>query len=128
MQRVSAFQKNNPKGIKYLTLLRLNFIHLRDDKFKHSFQDTINPLCTCRLEEETVNHFILHCPYYNNEPQILLASISSIQSSTLDHNDNNIAKILLYGPDSLRKTQNTSVLNTTMQFLISSNRLEEQLY
>ena len=60
----SIFQCHNPKGIKYLTRLRVNFSHLRDHKFKHSFQDTINPLCTCSLEAETTIHFKLHCPYY----------------------------------------------------------------
>ena len=33
----TIFQCHNPKGIKYLTRLRVNFSHLRDRKFKHSF-------------------------------------------------------------------------------------------
>ena len=61
----SIFQCHNPKGIKYLTRLRVNFSHLRDHKFKNSFQDTIHPLCSCSLEAEII-HFILHCPYYEN--------------------------------------------------------------
>ena len=40
----SVFQCHNPKGVKYLTRLRVNFSHLRGLKFKHSFQDTISPL------------------------------------------------------------------------------------
>ena len=104
------------------------FSHLRDHKFKHSFQDTINPLCTCSLEAETTNHFILHCPYYENERHILLATIRGIKSSILDQNDNNIIKTLLYGHDILSETQNSSILDATMECLISSNRLEEQVY
>ena len=46
----STFQCNNPKGIKYLARLLVNFGLLRDRKFKYSFQDTVNPLCTCNLE------------------------------------------------------------------------------
>ena len=117
----SIFQCHNPKGMKYLTRLRVNISHLPHHKFKHSFQDTINPLCTCSLEAETTIHFILHCPYYENERHILLASIRSIKSSIL-------VKTLLYGLDRLSETQNTSILNATMDFLISSNRFEEQLY
>ena len=41
----------------------------------HWCLNTINPLCTCSLEAETTNHFILHCPYYENERHIPLASI-----------------------------------------------------
>ena len=124
----SIFQCHNPKGIKYLTRLRVSFSHLRDHKFKKSFQDTINLLCTCSLEVETTNHLILHCPYYENERRILLASICSIKSSILNQNDNNIVKTLLYGLDSLSETQNRSILNATMEFLTFFNRFEEQLY
>ena len=111
----NIFQCHNPKGIKYLTGLRVNFSHLRDPKFKDPFQ-------------ETTIHFILHCPYYENEHHILLPSIRSIKSSILDQNDNNIVKALLYRLDSPSETQNASILNATMEFLISSNRFEEQLY
>ena len=122
------FRCHNPKGIKYLTLLWVNFSHLHDHKFKNSFQDTINPLCTFSLEAETTNHFILHCPYYQNKRHILLATIRSIKSSLLDQNDDNILETLLYGLNSLSETQNTSTVNATMEFLISSNLFEEQLY
>ena len=101
----SIFQCHNPNGMKCLTLLRVNFSHLRDHKFKHSFQGIFNPLYTCSLEAETLNHFILHCPYYENERHVLLASIRSIKSSILDQNDDNIVKILLYGVDSLSETE-----------------------
>ena len=37
-------------GIKLLTRLRLGLSHLRQHKFNHNFQDTINPLCPCSLE------------------------------------------------------------------------------
>ena len=124
----SIFQCHNPKGIKYLIRLRVNFSYLRDHKVKHLFQIIINHIYTCSLEVKTTNQFILHRPYYENEPHILLASIRSIKSSFLDQNDNNIVKTLLYGFNSLSETQNTSILNATMEFLITSNRFEEQLY
>ena len=46
----------------------------------------------------------------------------------LDQNDNNIVETLLYRLASLSETQNTSILNATIKFLISSNSFEEQLY
>ena len=124
----SIFQCHNLKETKHLTRLRVNFSHLRDRKFKHSFQETINQLCSCSLEGETTNHFILHCPCYEIKRHILFARIRNIKSSVLDQNDNKIVKTLLYGLDSPSETQNTSILNATMEFLISSNCFEEQLY
>ena len=38
---------HNPEGLKFITRLRLGLSHLREHKFKHSFQDMINPLCGC---------------------------------------------------------------------------------
>ena len=40
----------NPKGLKYLTRLRLRLSHLNEHQFKHNFQDCINALCTCIVE------------------------------------------------------------------------------
>ena len=39
----SVFNCHNCKGIKYLTRLRLGLSYLHEHKFKHSFQNTLNP-------------------------------------------------------------------------------------
>ena len=36
----------------------------REHKFKHSFQDSINPLCSCSLDVESTIHYFLHCPLF----------------------------------------------------------------
>ena len=59
---------------------------------------------------------MLHCPYYEYERHILLGSIYSIKSSILNQNNNNIVKTLLYGFGSLSETQNTIILNATVQW------------
>ena len=38
----SAFNCHNPRGFKLLTRLRLSLSHLREHKFKHGFQDSLN--------------------------------------------------------------------------------------
>ena len=43
----SVFGIHNPKGIKIR--LRLGLSYFREHKFKHGFQDTINPLCNLEL-------------------------------------------------------------------------------
>ena len=43
----STFDIHNSYGIKLLTRLNLGFSRLQEDKFKHCFQDTFNPLCDC---------------------------------------------------------------------------------
>ena len=43
----SIFGCHNPIGVQLLTRLRLGLNHLREHIFKHGFQDTLNPLCSC---------------------------------------------------------------------------------
>ena len=61
------FQCLPPKEIKLVTKLRISLIHLREHKFKHSFQDTLNSLCSCGLDIETTSHYFLHCPLFHAE-------------------------------------------------------------
>ena len=49
----SVYNCHSLKALKFITRLRLGLIHLREHKFKHSFQDTINPLCSCGLDIES---------------------------------------------------------------------------
>ena len=56
----SVFEINNSYGLILLTKLRLGLSHLRYRKFRHNFQDCINPICVCGLEIETATHLLLH--------------------------------------------------------------------
>ena len=57
----SIFDIHNPIGNKLLTRLRLGFSHLHEHKFRHCFQDTLNPLCELGKDIESTMHFFLHC-------------------------------------------------------------------
>ena len=57
----SLFSASDRLGIKLLTRLRLSLSYLREHKFNHNFQDTIDPLCSCSLESESTTHFFLRC-------------------------------------------------------------------
>ena len=37
---------HNSGGIKLITRVRLGFSHLREHKFRHNLQDTLNPICS----------------------------------------------------------------------------------
>ena len=41
------YNYHSPKGIKLIARLRVGLSHLCKDKFKHSFQDTLNPIWKC---------------------------------------------------------------------------------
>ena len=74
------FQCQSPKGIKLVTRLRLGLSHLREHKFKYSFQDTLNSLFSCGLDIETRSHYFLHYPLFHAEQSTLLNNITEIDS------------------------------------------------
>ena len=49
----SVFNCHNLRGVKLLTKSRLGLSHFREHKFKHGFQDTLNPICSCGNDIET---------------------------------------------------------------------------
>ena len=55
----SRFSIYRPIGVKLLVRLRLGFSHLREPKFRHNFQDALNPLYFCCLEPETTLNYLL---------------------------------------------------------------------
>ena len=73
----SVFDVHNPKGIKLLNSLRLNFSHLNEHKFCHKFWDTVNAFCLCNSDTETTSHYL--------------------DNALLNRCDDNLANILLYG-------------------------------
>ena len=70
----SFFNSYNPKGIKFITRLWLGLSHLREHKFKHSFQDSLNTFCNCGLDIESTAYYLLHCSTCFIERRTLLST------------------------------------------------------
>ena len=115
---------HKPRGIKLLTRLRLGLSYLREHKFKHNFQDYLNPLRLCGNEIENSTHYLLHCPTYTNERLTLLNKIKSINCSILESSDAAVTKILLFGDNTLSNSSNTIIFNSTIEYIISTQRFE----
>ena len=92
----SIFRSHNPIGLKLLTRLRLGLSHLREHKFKHSFQDILNPFCNCGKEAETTFHFLLSCSNYSDKRLTPLSKIRNVNPNILE-NTNSQIRFFLYG-------------------------------
>ena len=123
----SVFRCHNPKGIKLLTRLRLGLSHLREHKFKHGFLDSLNPICSCGQNIETSTHFLLHCSNCFSERSTFLNSIRNIDSNNLTKNDLKVMETLFYGDSSYVDTNNTLIMNATMEFLFAFKRYDVPL-
>ena len=75
---VNVFNGNNYKGIRLIAWLRIGMSPLHEHKFKHKFQDCLNPICRCDLDIESTSHFFLYCPTFNDERYTLLSTLNYI--------------------------------------------------
>ena len=77
----SVYNCHNPRGIFLITRLRLDLSYFREHKFKHGFQDTLNPLRSRGNDVESTKHFHLHCPQFVNERRTLLTTLDKFNYS-----------------------------------------------
>ena len=80
---ISICNSHNPKAIKFITRPRLPLSHLRKHKFKHSFQDLLNPISNCGFDIESSLRYLLHYPTYNSERHTLLGTLKNIDNNLL---------------------------------------------
>ena len=123
----TVFSCHNPKGVKLLTRLRLGLSHLSEHKFKHSFQDSLNPICSCGNDIETSAHFLLHCPNFSNERSTFLNIIGNIDRNIFTRSNSQVTETLLYGDSNSNNITNTLILNATIDFLIATKRFNASL-
>ena len=123
----AIFNIHNPLGIKYLTMLRIDVSHLREHKFRHNFQDFIDPMCDCRNGVETTKHFFLYCANFNSQRQTLFNKIRNIDEFILTESEDNIVNILVFGKPNNDDAMNRAILNLTIEFIISSERFNGPL-
>ena len=122
----NTFNCHNPKGIKLLARLRLSLSHLREHKFNHSFQDSLNPYCSCEKgEAETSSHYLLHCSNYSGQRLALLNTIKNIDMSILQQSDSKITSVLLSSNTSFNSSKNNFILDATIDYIISTERFDE---
>ena len=120
-----VYNCHNPRGICLITRLRLGLSHLREHKFKHGFQDTLNLLRSCRNDV----HRTISPPLSQiaNERLTLLSTLGSFNCSLLDNASNVLTQTLLFGNTSLYPSDNSKILGATIDFMLSTKRFDEQL-
>ena len=109
---------------KCLTTLRL-----REYKFKQSFDDSLNPICSYGKDIETSAYFFADCPNYSNEWLTLWNIKESIDRNILTNSDLQVPKILLYrGSYSNNIITKTLIWNAMIDFQIYIERFDVPLF
>ena len=118
----------NPLGVTYLARLRIRFSHLKEHKFKHNFQDSIDPMCSCSSGIETTIHFFLHCANFNIQRQTLFDKIATIDANILTENEDSIVNTLLFGKPNCESSFNKAMLNASIGYILSTERFNNSLF
>ena len=79
---------NDPFVSKLRARLRLKFNHLNERKFRHGFNDTINPMYACGTEVETTEQFLLRRHFYSTLRLELFKSLEKTDPNSLILNEN----------------------------------------
>ena len=124
----SIFDIHNPLGIKLLTRLRLGLSPLHEHKFRHCIQDTLNPLCECAKDIESTMHFFLHCTNFLIPRQTLFQKIRNIDNNILCQSETQLTQTLLYGSQNYHPSINRLIINSTIEYIISTERFKCSLF
>ena len=93
----SFFSIHNSVSVKLLTRLRLQLSH--EHRFRHGFEDTISPMCSCNAETKIKSneHFLLRCHFYSAQRLDLFNKLNKTNSSFFKLSAKGQVNILLYG-------------------------------
>ena len=124
----SVYGACDPHGLILLTRLRVGLSHLREHKFRHGFNDTVNPLCPCNMEVESVIHFFLHCHNYDLQRLDLMNELFNLAPVLQTFDEKSLSNILLYGSNNFNTKLNSEIINLSLNFIISIKRFEEPFF
>ena len=95
----------------HTTLCHLS--HLHEHKFRHCFQDTLNPLCECGKDIESRMHFFLHCTNSLIPKQSLFQKIMNIDDNILPQSETQLTQTLLYRNQNYHSSINKLIIIST---------------
>ena len=124
--RISSTQ--NFEDLKLLTKMKFGLSHLVDNKFRHNFQDCLNPICSCGQEIEPTSHFLFHCLNYRCARKTFFEKINVIDSNISNQNDWSITKHLLFSSEKLKDDKNNALFSSTTEFIQSTQRFKNTLF
>ena len=77
----------------------MGFSRLNEPNFRHNFNDTTNPICTCGKEPETTLHYLLRCDVYSIYWLELPNDVCALNGFLKSSSEEKLMKNLLYGAE-----------------------------
>ena len=111
------------------SVIKRQFSHLNEHKFRHGFGDTINAMCACGSEVETTEHFLLRYHLYSPQRLELFENLEKVDSSFLNLNVKDKVCFLLYDSQSATSTSsNHEILKFVINYIKETGRFDRPLF
>ena len=124
-----VYNVHHPKGMVLLNRLRVGFSHLKEHKFRHNFQDTIDPFCNCSTNSiETSEHYLLHCSDYSMQRSTLFDDLKKASINLLPYNSSWLARTLLFGNSIFSNNENHTVITLVINYILQTKRFDRSLF
>ena len=124
---ITLLELNILRGQEF-DLERIGFSHLKEHKFKHSFQDPINPMYSCGNGIETTIHFFLYCANFNNQRQTLFDKITFTNATILTENEDSNVHTILFATPSSKNSFNRAILSSSIEIILLTERFNNPLF
>ena len=101
----------------------LNNTLLNEDSFRNGLRES--PVCNCDEERETVSHFLLRCPHYDEIRNKLQNVVDDIWTAAKHKGHLQLSDNLLLAPaqsDCITKRMDRDIKFAFFQFIRSANR------
>ena len=120
----SVYGINDIVGVRHLSKLRLNFSGLNAHRFRHNFE-CLDPVCLCGIANEDGEHFLLHCPLFEEARRNLLVSLSDISGLDIARLDpQSLSHLMLFGNPDLTLIANRMIMEATINYIKTTEMLD----
>ena len=99
---------------------------MNEHKFRHNFNDTINPMCNCGAATETTIHYLLRCWVYSIQRVELLDGVYKLDSTLQNSSEDQLLTVPFYGSEKYSLNVNKEILRLTISYLKASERFVQQ--
>ena len=80
-------------------------------------------MCTCQSGIESTSHFLLYCPLFDDQREVLKDAVQPIIRVLPNiSDDTSMTTILLYGSKALNPTQYKEILNAALAYIQNTGR------
>ena len=99
-----------------------------EPKFRHTFNDTINPMCNCGSATEATINYLLRCRLYSVQRAELLNGVYKLDSTLHNSSEDQFLILLLHGSEKFAVNVKKEIVRLAISYLKASEHFVQPLF